>query len=496
MPDVEHQHGIGWTPLLNGANTRRLESHLMRNIAVLLVIAVGLVYSLGSRLGSVLFYWWFAIFRPQDWIYLDVTALRLSLVVGVIVVVGCLLAGRMPRLVGPVPVLMVVLLALEAWATVSAGCGPWGWTKFESLARMFLLLFLTARIIQTPRQLVLLLFVVGISLGFYASKAGLMAMLAGGASQYGASNLAGSFSGSNAFALGTAVSIFFVIAVALNLPTLLDKLAVEESGADRFWVKYVKWGLLLCVFLSTFNVLSLSSRGSSLAMGVGVLVFILHRKNSGKVLLKIVPVLLVIALAVPLPDGFSERMASVFATEEERDRSAASRPHLWAVSSAIAADHPLGVGSLCYFAYYNLYDPSNGFYGKSRSVHSAHFQILAEAGYLGLVVWALMFVISLIQLARVRKRSRHRGLPVPEQRFFESTASALFCSILVFGLGSSFYETAHMEVIWIAFIASSLLSRLSIDTLEHTIAKPDAIVGHHAAATSTKRRMRPSIYRD
>jgi putative inorganic carbon (hco3(-)) transporter len=459
----------------------------MRNAAILIFIGIGLLYSIGNRFGSILFYWWFAVFRPQDWIYLDVSALRLSLVVGVFVVAGCLLTGQFPLVRGPLPILMLILLVLEAVGTFTAGC-PHGWTKWESLARMFLLLFFTARLTVTPRQIMFLLLVVGMSLGFFASKAGFFSLLADGASQYGAVNLGGSFSGSNAFALGTAVAIFYMLACALNVSWITRS---EGTDLETSFERVSRWAIFGCILLSAFNIASLSSRGSSVALILGAIIFVVQRGKSIKLALKLAPIALIVVMVVPLPDGFTERMESVFADKEDLDASASSRPHLWAVAREITKIYPLGIGSQCYIFYYDRFDSANGLFGSRRAVHSSHFQILTEAGYLGFAVWIGLFVTSTLQLWRVRKRSRTASIGVARQRFLATTSSAMFCSIVTFGVGSSFYETAHMELIWLSFLITSLLANLSI----RMVAEAASDVRHESDVTQEVRSPRPSIYR-
>ena len=41
-------------------------------------------------------YLWFALFRPQDWIWIDITSLRLSMVLGIILLVPALSVDGFP----------------------------------------------------------------------------------------------------------------------------------------------------------------------------------------------------------------------------------------------------------------------------------------------------------------------------------------------------------------------------------------------------------------
>jgi O-antigen ligase len=120
-----------------------------------------------------------------------------------------------------------------------------------------------------------------------------------------------------------------------------------------------------------------------------------------------------------------------------------------------------GVGPKCYAQFYNAFDSSGGQWGVSRSVHSSHFQMLAEVGFIGFFVWLLLFCLSLIHLWRVRSLSKHPSLSATEALFLETSASCIACSIVVFGSGAAFYEFAHMELIWMSFVLTAVLVRMS-----------------------------------
>ena len=94
----------------------------MRDLAVLTFIGVGLLASLVNAFTSVLFYWWVAIFRPQDYVWGDIDFLRISLVAGVIVVVGCLVRGILPKVRGTTGVALIAIVILTAVATYTNGC--------------------------------------------------------------------------------------------------------------------------------------------------------------------------------------------------------------------------------------------------------------------------------------------------------------------------------------------------------------------------------------
>ena len=71
---------------------------MIRLTVVLICSIIGIGAAVRSRFGGLLFYVWFAVFRPQEWIWISLTASRPSLVVGLLLVVPCLATGKYLKL--------------------------------------------------------------------------------------------------------------------------------------------------------------------------------------------------------------------------------------------------------------------------------------------------------------------------------------------------------------------------------------------------------------
>ncbi len=77
--------------------------------------------ALQDRFVALLLYLWFAFFRPQDWIWFDITNLRLSLVLGGILVVPAIVSGVWPNLSHPLSIGTAVFLSLGVGGTDRCG---------------------------------------------------------------------------------------------------------------------------------------------------------------------------------------------------------------------------------------------------------------------------------------------------------------------------------------------------------------------------------------
>jgi hypothetical protein len=412
---------------------------------------------------AALLYWWFAIFRPQDWIWWNVSSLKLPLLAAIIFIPPALARGYLPKIDNKLAAFMSLwfLLALLAYLTTGCrGVGPLAGAT-QGLAILILVVLITERLMSNQQKFLYLVAIVGLSLGFHAGKSGLNNIFSGGASSYGADNLTGLFSGSNAFAMGSGMLLFYIIFVYQQIKNPLSlNLLPEFLQSKTLILKIIKWGLLLTIIGTVYNVIALFSRGAALATFVGLFAMAALHPDRKKIFSFGIPLLLIALIVIPIPEGYEERISSIFEEKEELDNSAASRPHFWGVAAAITKDHPFGVGPGCYMDFYNDYDPTNGQYGRFRSVHSSHFQILTESGYAGFALWILLIFTAWSKQLKIRKLSMTTAGRLSNPRFYADAATMLICSQLVFVLGGAFYEWAHNDIIWLSWGITIALERI------------------------------------
>src|SRR2546427_264289 len=75
---------------------------MLRSLLVLSILVPGLVAALASSYWALLMYLWFALFRPQDWLWIDITSLRVSMVLGVVLMVRSVTTGILPNITNPI----------------------------------------------------------------------------------------------------------------------------------------------------------------------------------------------------------------------------------------------------------------------------------------------------------------------------------------------------------------------------------------------------------
>ena len=281
---------------------------------------------------------------------------------------------------------------------------------------------------------------VGGSLGFHSTKAGLFSLFAGGA-RFGA-GLAGSFEDSNAFALAVVMIIPLIVVLGENAPK-----------------RWIRLGCYAAVPLCVFAAVSTFSRAGFLALCASTIVFVgLQRRRlaMGFGLATAITLLLLIA---PIPKGYIERIKTIETYEEIGEDSAMSRPHFWRVALVMVSANPFGVGLRNYDYAYDRYDFLHGRYGTHRAVHSSFFEALAEMGFLGFAIYVGLFAYAFRLGFQVRARSGLSGTSPENQLFLFTMSNALMTSMVGFIVGGSFIAVMLNEITWLTF---SLLTSLDL----------------------------------
>jgi putative inorganic carbon (HCO3(-)) transporter len=421
---------------------------MLRLLLVGGILSVGLVASLWSRFAALLTYVWFAVFRPQEWLWTSaVEQLRLSLVVAVLLVVPSLLTGVFPNVTHPLSLLTLAFLGVVGIAQSTTVWHAWSWPWVDAFMRLVLVVLLAITIVNTRRRALIFMAVLAGSLGFHTARGGLTAILTGGVRF--AQGLGGAFTDNNGYALAAAMILPLLWCVSQNL----DKTKPIE--------RFASWGFAVSVPLSILLVIGTMSRSGFLAVATSVLVYLLLQKRKIMPLLVVTATLAIALPFLPMPEGYFDRLQTIRTYEEANEASALSRLHFWQVALRMVADNPLGVGLRNFDHAYDQYDFLAGEFGFGRSVHSSHFQALAEMGYLGAALWILLFVYAFIVAFRVRRFGGRSGLAPDEARFYTTTGNALIVSMTAFLVGGAFIALVNNDLTWYTFGIVAAVDRIA-----------------------------------
>jgi probable O-glycosylation ligase (exosortase A-associated) len=401
---------------------------MLRLLLVLGIMVPGLIAALFSRFSGLLLYLWFAFFRPQEWSWIDISSLRFSAIALTVLVLPSLMTGVFPDIKHPISRGMGVLAlsAVLAELVTPAPRASIEWLQITLQTAIVSLLLVT--LVDTAAKLRTLLVVVTFSIGYHACVRGFSALTSGGFEVV--EGIGGAFGDNNSFAVGCAMIAALFFTLAREFPTVGMRIVSTFGGV-----------------LTLLTVIATSSRGGFLAAAAGMLTFALLRKMSLRWLAGMAIASALFYTYAPTPEGYADRLRTIQTYEE--DESASSRLHFWRVAVDMSQAQPLGVGVQNFNNVFDQYDFLQGQFGKGRSVHSSHLQILTEAGVIGFAAWIFLLLYSVLVGLKVRKRVR--TWTGPDARLYASLADGLVAAWVAFIIGGTFTAIGWNDFVWTVF---------------------------------------------
>jgi probable O-glycosylation ligase (exosortase A-associated) len=195
----------------------------------------------------------------------------------------------------------------------------------------------------------------------------------------------------------------------LQLSMALALLAWEPRG-------WVRWSAIAGVFMVPMLILMTQSRGAFLGLLAFLAIAFAGQRQRLRLALRLGVVALVLAAVAPA--GVWKRMetlqhatsTSSLAQVDGEEGSARQRYEIWRVAFKIIADHPVtGVGLGAYkpnHAKYALDPDIDPTAQGGRDTHSLYFNVLAETGYPGLLLYLAVILTALIAAEKTRRRCK------------------------------------------------------------------------------------------
>jgi probable O-glycosylation ligase (exosortase A-associated) len=412
---------------------------MLRLIFVAVILVIGGIGALRSRFRALLLYIWFALFRPQEWVWIDITAYRLSTLLGVLLIVPCVLTGVWPVIAHPISIGALGFLATCYGGQFNAVNADAGWYWLDFMSKLILITLLGIRLTSTPARLFTLIAVMAGSFGFNAGKAGLFSIMEGGTRYF--EGTGGAFLDNNAYAVGCVMILPFLAVVAQNAPK-----------------RWMRWLGVAGAIGTAATVVATFSRGGLLALSAATAVYVLLQRRNRLLVFGAVTAMAVLLL-IALPSGYLNRMSTIGTYEEVGDASALGRLHFWRTALKISADYPTGIGLWNFADRYDEYDSSGGQYGPKRAVHNSHLQVLTETGWAGALFWVFLFVVAFRICLRVRRQAHEQT--TPEAHLYLTVANATLASMVGFLVGGMFVSMALNDLTWLTFGLVASLDRVS-----------------------------------
>ncbi len=322
---------------------------------------------------GLLFWMWLGFMNPHrltwGWAY----SFPFVQVAAIATLLGMVLARDHQKL--PRNSVTAIWILLILWTTITTlfALNPdlaWaGWWQFMKIQIMILVMML---LLNSKSRIWWTVVVVAASICFYGVKGGIFTIAKGG--QHMVLGPQGSFIGGNT-------------EIALAIVVVLPLLWWIRGQLEQRWMRM---SLALAFGLCVLAVLGSYSRGAVLA--VSAMMAFLWLRSKGKLLTGFVAIVVIgIGLSL-MPDKWFDRMGTIGG---ELDKSEQGRINAWGFAFNLANDRPLVGGGFRVFTpeLFQRYAPDPDDF---HDAHSIFFEVLAEQGYVGLLLFLLLGVTSVI----------------------------------------------------------------------------------------------------
>ncbi len=417
----------------------------MRDLAVTMIMVIGLLAAVRRPYYGALLWVWVSVMNPHRLGWGFAYEQPFAQLAVVFTLLGMLLHSKDVRWPGGSPFYTLIVLVLwMGLTTFTAILIEPSLERYLFVLKIIFMTFIVAMVVRTREEIINLVLVLVMSIGYFGVKGGIFTLRGGGSERvWGPPGSV--IEGNNELA----------VAIIMILP-LLYFLAQEAHGAfpkaiaSRIGVKWLKRGLYAVMALCAVSALGSQSRGALLATASMVLV--LWWRSEKKLGLTIALVLAIPLVLAFMPKSWHSRMQTIETYEE--DRSAMGRINAWTMAFNIATHRPTGAGfATAAPIIYAQYAPDPSFV---LVAHSIYFQVLGEHGFIGLGFYLLMWGLTYAMAGRIVRSGKQR----PDLKWAVSLANMIKVSLVGFAVGGAFLSLAYWDFPFYLMVVVVVLERL------------------------------------
>jgi len=320
---------------------------------------------------------------------------------------------------GITPILLFVFGLWICVTTYNAIDQNQSYDLWERTEKSLILVLFVIIMTNTKARMHALVWIIAISLGYYAVKGAGYVFFAGGGKVYGPENTM--INDNNA--LG--------VALVTILPLLIYLI---RSSSQQF----VKTGCYIVAASIIVTVVGTFSRGGFLALAaMGALLALRSRAKVAAIVGGLLAAAIIFQTA---PPAWRDRMATILAADP--DASVLGRYQAWTVAWNVATQRPTG-GGFAFGERQPVWDMYTAVPGSTfHAAHNIYFEVLGEHGFIGLTIYLLIVLSALrnTQVASRLARDRSEAVSVGE------LANALQLSILCVAVGGVSLSIAYYDM--------------------------------------------------
>ncbi len=412
----------------------------MRDVILTLLVFGSVPYTFKRPLVGLLMWVWLSIMNPHRMTWGFAYSMPFAQVVAIATLVSLMVnLNKLQKF--PVNGITLAMITFTLWLGVSPLFSfhpDYEMDLWLRAIKIQVMVLVTAFVVGNRADLMKLVWVLTLSIGFFGIKGGLFTIASGGT--YRVWGPAYSFiEDNNHMALATIMSV-----------PLLRFLQLHAGH------KWLGRALGAGVLLSIASALGSHSRGALLALAA--MGFFLWLKSSKKALLGMLVIVAVPVIFAVMPENWTERMSTI--KTYDQDASAMGRINAWWMAFNLAVNRfPIGGG-------FAIYEPDlfARFAPDPEDIHAAHsiyFQVLGEHGFAGLFLFLTIFILAWFQGgAIVRLTSGKPGL-----EWARDLAAMCQVSLIGYGVGGLFLSLSYFDLPYYVVIVIVILSRVAREEL-------------------------------
>lgn len=413
----------------------------MRDI-VIMIGFLGLLPLCFSRPFVGLMVWtWFSVMSPHREAYGFAYGFQFNLIIALVTFLGLFTASQKIK---PVKNFSIyILFCFFGWSffTCFSALDPiMSWDFFnQTVSRVYIYIFMIVILVNREERLIALLWIIVISLGYYAGSIGLVGLISGG------DNIG------RADDFGPVDTMLqdrnhMAVALMMTFPLLLYFHKYTVNNLVRNIIKIVS-------VLTIVAVIASYSRTGLLCIGLIGAYYFMFLRN--KFLIAFACVIVFLLAFTVMPPEWQARM-SFSKNEIEQEGSFSGRLEAWKLAVAIAQDNPLTGGGFRFVQNPNSMRMYPGVSKNSyaAAAHSIYFEVLSDHGFIGL----FLFIAAIISGFYMNMSTRKYTKKDPRLRWAFDMATALQLSLSVYAFGGAALSLAYFDVFYIMLFASSALN--------------------------------------
>ncbi len=407
----------------------------MRDL-VFVVCALILFYFAAKRPFIGVSIWlWSGLFVPVHWLYGFASSISYNSIFAVMTILGFIISRNKAKFHLDALFVLVILFFLHTTLTsaTTVAIPALVWRDWENFFKVIILLIFSCLIIRKQHHFNLYVWAIVLSIGFMGFVEGLKFIAsAGGHKIKGPSGHI--LSDNNHMAL----------ALCMVLPMIIYLVHVTKE-------KVLVYGLKVMLVVCVIAILGTYSRGGMIGLVFVGGYFWLKSKHKAQVAMVLMLVSL-IGLQY-LPEHWFNRMDSIETASS--DGSFMNRVNSWKIHTLMAIERPMVGGGFksCQYGYIwrslavdidklnfvSTPPPGN----KGWAAHSIYFQVLGDHGFVGLILFLFLIILSFVRLSSIEKYYRKA---IGEEDWRCKLSKMVKISLLAYCVSGAALSLAYLEL--------------------------------------------------